>query len=79
MSWREVYDWRRFDALNQPLPDRLADLHHALLRAQMVNMLRAAESAPAQVADFLVIREPASPPDDGLSEVERQMRNWRGG
>jgi hypothetical protein len=79
MSWREVQDWRRFDAHNQPLPDRLADLHHALLRAQMVNMVRSAESAPAQVADFLVIHAPAPPIDDGLSEIERQMRNWRGG
>lgn len=79
MTHRELLDWRRFDALNQPLPDKLADLHAAMLCSIVVNIARSAEATPASPADFFVIRDPAPPPDDGLSEVDRQMLAWRGG
>ena len=80
MSARELSDWARFDALNQPLPDRLSDLHFGLLCSVMVNLQRSADASPVLASDFFVIREPEPPPpDDGLSEVDRQMLNWRGG
>jgi hypothetical protein len=80
MSHRELMDWYRFEALHQPLPDRLADLHSGMLCSVIVNLVRSAESTPASPSDFLVIREPeAPPPDDGLSEVDRQRIAWRGG
>ena len=79
MSLRELLDWHRFEALHQPLPDRLADIHVAMLASIIVNLARSTDSIPARPGDFLVIRERELPPDDGLSEVDRQMANWRGG
>jgi hypothetical protein len=79
MTWRELLDWRRFEALTQPLPDKLTDIHFAMVCSIICNLVRSAESLPASPADFFVIREPAPPPDDGLSEVDRQMLAWRGG
>jgi hypothetical protein len=80
MTVRELLDWHRFEALTQPLPDRLSDIHFAMLAAIICNLARSAESQPASAADFFVLREPAPPPpDDGLSEVDRQMLAWRGG
>ena len=80
MSWRELRDWRRFEGFHQPLPDKLDDLHVAMLASMMVNLTRTPESMPAQVTDFLMIQEPKPPPkDDGLSEVDRQRLAWRGG
>jgi hypothetical protein len=67
-------DWHRFETLHQPLPDRLADIHVAMLATIIVNLARAPDAIPARPADFLVIRE-RQPPDDGLSEVDRQMMN----
>ena len=79
MSLRELLDWHRFEALHQPLPDRLGDIHVAMLASIIVNLARSTDSIPARPADFLVIRERELSPDDGLSEVDRQMANWRGG
>jgi hypothetical protein len=78
MSLRELYDWGRLEAFHQPLPDRLSDLHSALLCSIVVNLVRSADAQPARPADFFVICD-RQPPDDGLSEVDRQMLNWRGG
>lgn len=80
MTMRELLDWQRFEAMHEPLPDRLADIHVATLAAIIVNLARAPDAMPARPADFFVIRdrEPL-PPDDGLSEIDRQMLNWRGG
>ena len=79
MSDRELRDWYRFEGL-QPLPDRLADLHVAMLASIMVNLARAADAQPVALTDFLIIRERMlSPPDDGEAEIDRHMRNWRGG
>jgi hypothetical protein len=80
MSHRELRDWRLFEALNQPLPDRLADIHNGLLCSLMVNLVRSEDSPAVRPDDFFVIREPVSPQaDDGLSEVDRQRLAWRGG
>ena len=80
MSLRELYDWGRLEAFHQPLPDRLSDLHSALLCSIVVNLVRSADCQPARPADFFVIREREQPPpDDGVSEIDRQMLNWRGG
>ena len=79
MTVRELLDWHRFEALHQPLPDRLADIHVAMLASIIVNLARSSDSIPARPADFLVIRERELRPDDGLSEVDRQMANWRRG
>ena len=79
MTLRELLDWHRFEAMHQPLPDLLADIHVAMLATIIVNLARSPEAIPAQPADFLVIRERELPPDDGLSEVDRQMANWRRG
>ena len=81
MTMRELIDWQRFEAMHEPLPDRLADIHVAMLAAIIVNLARAPDAMPARPADFLVIRDRVGelPPDDGLSEIDRQMMNWRGG
>jgi hypothetical protein len=79
MPLRELYDWGRLEAFHQPLPDRLADLHSALLCSIVVNLVRSADAQPAQPSDFFVIREREPQPDDGLNEIDRQMLNWRGG
>ena len=52
-----------------------------MLAAIIVNLARAPDAMPARPADFLVIRDRVFelPPDDGLSEIDRQMMNWRGG
>jgi hypothetical protein len=79
MSHRELVHWYRFEALHEPLPDRLADIHGAVLCALVVNLVRAADDQPINPRDFFVIREPEPPPpDDGLTEAERQRRAWRG-
>lgn len=83
MTQRELHDWLRFEALTQPLPDKLSDIHFAMVCSVATNLARALYAPDAQAAtprDFMVIRdrEPA-PPDDGLSEVDRQRIAWRGG
>ena len=83
MTQRELRDWHRFEAFAQPLPDRLSDIHTAMLCSVMSNIARAIfapDAQPASPADYFVIRERAPPPeDDGLSEVDRQRLAWRGG
>lgn len=79
MTCRELVDWQRFEAFHQPLPDRLADLHSALLCSIVVNLVRAAGTERARVSDFFVLRDDREPPDDGLSEVDRARLAWRGG
>jgi hypothetical protein len=79
MSYRELMDWYCFESQVSPLPDRLADIHNATLITVLINLWRGADTQPAQASDFFVIRTPEPPPpDDGLTDVERQMRNWRG-
>lgn len=81
LTWRELADWIKFDALH-PLPDRLADLHHGILMAALVNITRAPEGTPAVPADFFVLRERHVEPeveDPQLSEADRLAVVWRGG
>lgn len=79
MTQRELVDWARFESLHEPLPDRLFDIHLGMLCSVVINLARSADAQPVMASDFFVIRPPPQPaPDDGLSEVERQMRNWRG-
>ena len=79
MTMRELLDWQRFEALHEPLPDRLADIHIAMLAAVIVNLARSPDAHPVRPAEFLVIRDLEPLPDDGLSEIDRHMANWRGG
>ena len=80
MPHRELRDWRLFEVLHQPLPDRLADIHNSLLCSLMVNLTRSADAAAVRPDDFFVIREPTPrADDDGVSEVDRQRLAWRGG
>lgn len=79
MSWRELVDWARFEALHQPLPDRLADLHFSVVESLMVNLTRSADASPVSPTDFLVLRDRSPALVDDVSEVDRQMKNWRGG
>ena len=61
MTDRELRHWRLFDALHVPLPDRLADIHFALMASIMVNLNRAADSAAVSPSDFYVIRDRSAP------------------
>lgn len=83
MTHRELTEWLRFEATVSPLPDRLADMHCALICSLIVNRTRSADSEPAAVADFYVIRDqpPTAPPadGDGRTEAERAAAIWRGG
>lgn len=79
MTERELIDWLRFEGHHEPLPDRLSDIHHAVLVSVTANLQRGPDTPAFTAADFFVIRQPQpAPRDDGLTEVERQMRNWRG-
>jgi hypothetical protein len=82
MSWAEYDCWRRFDALH-PLPDKLADIHHGILMAALVNLTRAQHSVPAIPGDFFVLRDPEprfdpEAPLPGETEVDRVRRLWEG-
>jgi hypothetical protein len=80
MSMRELLDWQRFEVNHQPLPDRLSDIHIAMVCSIIVNLARSPESMPVQLADFLILRDRQPEPNaDRVSEVDRQMANWRGG
>jgi hypothetical protein len=81
MTSRELVDWYRFEALHEPLPDKLADLQNAILCSIAVNLMRSPDATPVEPADFFCIRERKPPPSPAnkMSEAERQMRNWRGG
>lgn len=79
MTVTELRDWARFEAFHQPLPDKLADLHFAIVSSIVVNLARGSEGTPAKPADFLVLRERVAPVLDGPSEVDRAMAAWRGG
>lgn len=79
MSWNELRDWRRFETIH-PLPDRLADIHNAMLCSIVVNLVRSPDAAPVTTPEFFVLRdrpEPAAP--DEVSEAERLSVIWRGG
>jgi hypothetical protein len=78
MSQRELIDWQLFE-LEQPLPDRLSDLHAAMLASIVVNIARSSDAAPVTPTDFLILRARAPEPDDGLDEIDRQRMAWRGG
>lgn len=82
MTWYEFQQWHRFDSLH-PMPDRLADIHHGILMSALVNITRAEGSAPADAADYFVLRARAGEPEtertDGVSEAERLQAIWRGG
>ena len=78
MSAREFLDWQRFEAMHQPLPDQLSDIHIGMVCSMMVNIMRSADTAPVKPSDFFVLRDRA-PVDDGLSEVDRLRLQWRGG
>lgn len=82
MSHRELMDWARFEAATSPLPDRMLDLHMAIVSSLIVNAVRSGDSPPVAPADFLIIREarPAPAPiDDGLTESDRLRAIWNGG
>jgi hypothetical protein len=76
MSDRELRHWRLFDAVHAPLPDRLADIHSALLASIMVNLNRAADSPAVSPSDFYVIRDRT--PDPEVAEIDRLRAQWRG-
>ena len=71
-------DWRRFE-LQAPLPDRLIDIHFGMVCSIMVNLMRSADTTPAQPSDFFVLREGEPKPDTGMSEIDRLRLQWRGG
>jgi hypothetical protein len=81
MTARELYHWRLFDAGHEPLPDRLADIHFAMIATIMVNLMRSTETAPAEPADYFVIRDRTAPRGhaDQVSEIDRLRTQWRGG
>ena len=78
MSMRELRDWQWFDAVEEPLPDRLADIHNGILASLMVNIMRAPDSAPVSPADFLVIRDRTAPAQPEVPEIDRLRAQWRG-
>jgi hypothetical protein len=78
MSFKELSDWRRFERI-EPLPDRLADIHNAMLCSIVVNLVRSSDAAPVGVPEFFVLREPSKPEDDGPTEAERMSVALRGG
>jgi hypothetical protein len=75
MTMRELSQWLTFEIRHQPLPDRMFDMHLSMLASIVVNLAGAANQA--KPADYTVVRDPhAAPPS---SDVDEQMRNWRGG
>lgn len=80
MTHRELRDWQRYEATVSPLPDRLADMHFALLSSLVINRTRSSDSEPVAMSDFYLIKEaPPTFEDDGLTESERAAKIWRGG
>jgi hypothetical protein len=81
MSVREFKSWQKLDAQYVPLPDRLNDLHTALLASLMVNLQRASDAAPTPMSEFFIIkdREPPAPAFAAPSEIDRLRAQWRGG
>lgn len=80
VSYRELLAWRRFDVIH-PLPDRLADIHHARLCHLVVNLAGTADHT-IEPRDFLVLKDDAlygQPVGDGRTEAERLEAEWRGG
>lgn len=79
MSVRELRDWKQFEQ-HHPLPDLLADLHHALLCGYVINIARSSDAIAVNPLDLLVIREP-EPPGVPVreGEIERHIKSWRGG
>jgi hypothetical protein len=77
MSMRELRDWQWFDAVSGPLPDRLADIHNAMVLSTMVNIMRSPDSAPVLPSDFFVIRDRAEP-EEPVPEIDRLRAQWRG-
>jgi hypothetical protein len=61
MSQREFIDWLRFEA-EWPLPDLAADRMNALICMVVANIARSSDSAPLQLADFLMLQRRASSP-----------------
>jgi hypothetical protein len=79
MSKRELFHWQLFDALHEPLPDKLADIHCGMVLSTMVNLQRTADSAPVAPSDFYVIRDRApAPAEPKVSEIDRLRAQWRG-
>jgi hypothetical protein len=80
MTMRELRDWQRFEWLNRrPLPDRLGDVHFAMVLSAMVNLMRSSDSPPAMPADFFVLRDPEpEPARSPISEIDRLRTAWRG-
>ena len=76
MSKRELFHWQLFDAAHEPLPDKLADIHCGMVLATMVNLQRAADSAPVAASDFYVIRDRTPEPE--VAEIDRLRAQWRG-
>jgi hypothetical protein len=82
MSLRELRDWQWFDAVYEPLPDRLADIHVGMLASLIVNLVRSNESTPATPGDFFIIKDRTAPqpqPQPQEREIDRLRRQWRGG
>jgi len=78
MSTRELRDWQWFDAVHEPLPDRLADIHTGMILSTMVNLQRAPDAAPVAPDDFFVIRDRTAPAKPEVSEIDRLRAQWRG-
>lgn len=80
LSHREMMEWARFD-IDHPLPDRLADIHHARLCTLIVK-LAGSDAQAVEPRDFLVLRDhvlDGHAVADGLTEAERLEAQWRGG
>lgn len=75
MTKRELLHWQLFDAVHEPLPDRLADIHFGMVLSAMVNLMRSTDSAPVSASDFYVIRDRATPAEP---EIDRLRAQWRG-
>src|SRR5262249_30313723 len=82
MSWRELRDWWRFEAVNgYHLPDLLSDLQNGLLGSVIVNTQRTEDSDAALPSSFYCIRDfrpPEPEPDVELTESDKARIAWRG-
>lgn len=81
MTHRELLEWMRYEATVSPLPDRLTDMHFALLASIVINRTRSSDSEPVQMSDFYMIHDApiADDEDDDRTEAERAAQTWRGG
>jgi hypothetical protein len=78
MSWRELRAWETFDAIHEPLPDRLADIHFSMIAALIVNLMRNADSDPVVASEFFVIKNRTPTPPAATTDIDTLRAQWRG-